>query len=55
MVDSRKLSADEFGGGPTKDRSCTDILCLLLFIAFGVACGVIGVYAFENGNPDLLA
>lgn len=52
---SEKLDSTEYGAGPKENRSCTDILCLILFVAFGVACGIIGVYAFENGNPSLLA
>ena len=37
--------------GPIKNRGCTDILCLLLFIAFLVGWGVVGYYGFKNGNP----
>ncbi|KAK9875143.1 hypothetical protein WA026_005934 [Henosepilachna vigintioctopunctata] len=38
--------------GPLKHRSCTDVLCLLLFLAF-VGCWIgIGIYAFKNGDPS---
>lgn len=37
--------------GPIKNRGCTDVLCLLLFIAFVAGWIVVGVYAFANGNP----
>lgn len=36
--------------GPVSDRSCTDVLCCLLFIAMQVVIGCIAVYAFKNGN-----
>ncbi len=40
--------------GPIKNRGCTDILCLLIFIAFLVGWGVVGVYGFYYGNPMTL-
>lgn len=40
--------------GPLKRRSCTDVLCLLLLLVF-IGCWIgIGLYAFINGNPDVL-
>lgn len=40
--------------GPLKNRSCTDIICLLLFLVF-VACWVaIGIWAIKNGDPNTL-
>ena len=41
---------DPSNNGPIKNRSCTDVLCLLLFIVFLVGWAVISVYAFYNGN-----
>mgnify|MGYP007089933915 CR=1 FL=1 len=40
--------------GPVPDRSCTDILCCLIFIAFLV--GMIGTsgYGYLYGDPELL-
>ena len=38
----------------SKDRSCTDVLCLLLFVVFLVAWVVVGVWAFANGDPNRL-
>lgn len=39
--------------GPTEDRSCTDIICCLIFLAFLV--GMVGVsgYGLTYGNPNL--
>ena len=37
--------------GPIKDRGCTDVLCFLLLIAFLAGWVVVGIYAFQNGNP----
>ncbi|KAB0800868.1 hypothetical protein PPYR_05222 [Photinus pyralis] len=40
--------------GPLKRRSCTDVLCLFLLLVF-IGCWVgIGLYAFMQGNPDIL-
>lgn len=40
--------------GPVKDRGCTDILCLLLFIVFLCGWIGIGIWAFGQGNPSRL-
>ena len=45
---------DPSDSGPIKDRSCTDVVCLLLFIVFIVGWGIISTYAFINGNPAQL-
>eukprot|EP00096_Caligus_rogercresseyi_P004667 TRINITY_DN1904_c0_g1_i1.p1 TRINITY_DN1904_c0_g1~~TRINITY_DN1904_c0_g1_i1.p1 ORF type:complete len:728 (-),score=193.72 TRINITY_DN1904_c0_g1_i1:194-2377(-) len=37
--------------GPIKKRSCTDVICLLLFIVFILAWIGIGFLAFTTGNP----
>ena len=37
--------------GPIHDRGCTDVLCLLLLLAFLVGWVVVGVCAFTWGNP----
>ncbi|XP_044728257.1 choline transporter-like 2 [Chrysoperla carnea] len=37
--------------GPLEKRSCTDVICLLIFIIVIAAWISIGVYAFTNGNP----
>ncbi|XP_034234903.1 CTL-like protein 2 isoform X2 [Thrips palmi] len=38
--------------GPRDRRSCTDILCLLLFIVFLVAWGAVGFFAYKFGDPS---
>ena len=40
--------------GPIHNRGCTDVLCLLLLLAFLVGWVVVGVFAFSNGDPLLL-
>lgn len=40
--------------GPIKNRSCTDIICLLLFVAFLLGWIALGIYAFTKGNPQRL-
>lgn len=40
--------------GPVKNRSCTDVFCLIIFIAFLVGWGIIGFYGFTLGDPQRL-
>lgn len=53
-ADERRVSAvDVFVeyNGPVKDRSCTDVLWLIVFIAFCVALGYILAVAVLHGDP----
>lgn len=38
--------------GVVEDRGCTDILCLLIFMAFIGTMGVCTYYGYKNGNID---
>ncbi|XP_052123310.1 choline transporter-like 2 [Frankliniella occidentalis] len=38
--------------GPRDRRSCTDILCLLLFVVFLVCWGLLGFIAVRDGDPS---
>ncbi|XP_061169654.1 choline transporter-like protein 2 isoform X3 [Saccostrea echinata] len=40
--------------GPIKNRSCTDIICCLLFVIFIVGLVVVAYFAFKYGDPRLL-
>jgi len=40
--------------GPVKNRSCTDILCLLLFLFCIVGWAGVSYIGFRDGNPELL-
>ncbi|KAK3087196.1 hypothetical protein FSP39_002993 [Pinctada imbricata] len=40
--------------GPIKNRSCTDIICCLLFIIFIAGLAVVAYFAFRYGDPRLL-
>ncbi|XP_037082789.1 choline transporter-like protein 4 isoform X2 [Pollicipes pollicipes] len=40
--------------GPIKQRSCTDILCTILFIAFIIGWACISIFALIYGDPQLL-
>lgn len=51
---SSEKTDKELAAGPKKDRGCTDILCLLLFIIFSVGCAGVAIYAFQNGDPEKL-
>lgn len=43
-----------YRSGPTQTRSCTDILCFLIFMIFFAICIMIMVFAIQNGDPHLL-
>ena len=47
---------DVFKNGPLSDenRKCRDILCCLFFIIFLIACVVVAVLGFKNGDPSLI-
>lgn len=40
--------------GPLSKRSCTDVFCLIIFVAFLISWGFIGHYAIKNGDLDRL-
>ncbi|KAJ8977657.1 hypothetical protein NQ317_002459 [Molorchus minor] len=40
--------------GPLKNRSCTDVICLFLFMVFVGCWAGIGIYAYKNGDPSTL-
>ncbi|XP_042214681.1 choline transporter-like 2 isoform X3 [Homarus americanus] len=48
------LQYDPEFSGPIKNRSCTDILCLLLFVAFLAGWGVVTGFAVIQGDPSRL-
>lgn len=40
----------DLSGGIMKDRSCTDVLMLILFVVYMGAMGYATSYAFKNGD-----
>lgn len=44
----------ELAHGPVKDRKCTDVLCLILFLGCLGFSGYSSVYGFANGQPEKL-
>lgn len=48
------LKYDPTFKGPLHKRSCTDVICLLLFICFIAAWAAVGIYAFTHGDPGRL-
>ena len=44
----------QYTNGPSYQRGCTDVFMLILFIAFWIGMIIISVFAFKNGNPELL-
>lgn len=51
---SHKLEAPRNFDGPTRDRRCTDVLCLLLLVASWAGMSAIGYYAVTEGDPRLV-
>jgi len=41
--------------GPLDERSCTDILCLIVFIVFWVLFGLMCAKFISQGDPSILA
>lgn len=52
--DGKKRKHDPTFRGPIANRSCTDIPCCILFLAYIVGMIVVGVIAFKEGDPDRL-
>ena len=52
--DKDTLPRSQLANGPVADRSCTDILCCLIFVAFAVVLVGVSGYGFANGDPMLL-
>uniref|UniRef100_A0A6M2DWF0 Choline transporter-like protein n=1 Tax=Xenopsylla cheopis TaxID=163159 RepID=A0A6M2DWF0_XENCH len=50
--DEKPIPYDPNFRGPIKHRSCTDIICLIIFLAFVIAWIGIGIYAVTNGDID---
>ncbi|XP_069697989.1 choline transporter-like 2 isoform X2 [Periplaneta americana] len=48
------LKYDPTFRGPLNKRSCTDVICLLLFLAFIGGWVFVGIYAFMYGDPARL-
>ena len=44
-------TGSHLGNGPLESRSCTDILCYILFILCWVGSVFIALYAFSKGQP----
>ena len=41
--------------GPLEERSCTDIICCVIFLLFIIGLLVISIIGFKKGDPLLLA
>eukprot|EP00042_Codosiga_hollandica_P038317 m.310906 g.310906 ORF g.310906 m.310906 type:complete len:640 (+) comp55359_c0_seq1:214-2133(+) len=50
--EGEKIQYDPNFNGPLKNRSCTDILMLILYIAFWVGMFVVAGIAIKQGDPD---
>lgn len=46
-----ETTPDHLKNGPVVDRSCTDILCLVIFMLFTVGMFGLTGYAIGNGDP----
>lgn len=51
--DLKELVYDEkLENGPTEDRKCTDVICLLFFLIFWAATLFIAVSSYTKGSLD---
>ncbi|ESP04362.1 hypothetical protein LOTGIDRAFT_136300, partial [Lottia gigantea] len=50
----KPVKYDPSFNGPIKNRSCTDIICCLVFIIFIFGLAVVAYFAFAYGDPKLL-
>lgn len=51
-----EIDRDQINGPLAVERSCTDVLCCLVFLFFCVGLGGIAIYGYQNGDvPRLLA
>ena len=50
----RPHSYDPDFHGPVHKRSCTDVICALLFFVFLIGWGLVGGYAIYYGDPEIL-
>lgn len=52
-ADRKELNYDlALENGPTEDRKCTDVVCLLIFLLFWAATGFIAVSTYSRGTFD---
>lgn len=45
---------DSLNNGPVEDRSCRDVICCLIFVAFLGGMVIVAILGFVKGNPDLV-
>ena len=58
MEDPQNVKVDldsNLKNGPVRDRSCTDIICCLAFVAYTVTASMIVVKSFSNGDLTKIA
>ena len=51
QVGELDLDESKLQNGPVSDRSCTDCICCLVFVAFLVGMGFCAIYGFAKGDP----
>ncbi|XP_077870007.1 choline transporter-like protein 2 [Saccoglossus kowalevskii] len=49
-----KKKYDPSFNGPITNRSCTDVICCLIFVIFATGLGFIAYYGYTVGDPDKL-
>jgi hypothetical protein len=53
-MDKLQIDGDALSNGPVMNRSCTDPICCLIFVAFITGMAATAAYGFNKGNPKLL-
>ena len=53
-MEKKLIEHEDLREGPIRDRSCTDILCALIFFAFVGAMITLGIFGYKNGDPAMI-
>jgi choline transporter-like protein 2/4/5 len=53
-MDKLQIDGDALQNGPVMNRSCTDPICCLIFVAFIAGMTATAAYGFNKGDPKLL-
>ena len=48
------INGEDVQNGPVLNRSCTDPICCLIFVAFIAGMAAAAAYGFAKGDPKLL-
>jgi hypothetical protein len=53
-MDAVNLNKDDYANGINQNRSCTDFMCLIVFLVFLGAIGGVTIYSVKKGNVETM-